>query len=295
MSRPVWIDPFSPEGLQIATSKVLSGINYRLFFDGVTRSRLLEAYGELADIARRHPHDDDKWKQSVREQVTGLRQKDDIRHWLLGLAKKTATNLGIKSHEYPRVFDMVMEDIENYPTTIPTRDTALLLWCGAATLTIRGSMKARVGKALESCLARSALCVCGLDEASGDFRVNIAADQEVSRQTDAEIRSPRGWIRMEVGLIGKGNSEVTGDKIERMSRNSIVLFDLLPPTSSMWRNAQDAGVKLIQLRSNNAIEELRHHLQELRVPVVQDALSLDTIEDHIMQLPLDLFEHKRPA
>lgn len=64
MNKPEWVDPFSAEGMRQATAKVLSGVNYRLFFEGVTRSRLIEEYMALAKIARRHPYDDDQWRSS---------------------------------------------------------------------------------------------------------------------------------------------------------------------------------------------------------------------------------------
>ena len=286
MSRPQWIDPFSHEGMRIAVSKVLSGVNYRLFFEGVTRSRLVSEYHNLAEIARRHPLDDERWRASVREQLSDLPAANNLKYWLIGLAKKTATNLGIKADEYPTVFDEVIADIQSN-SDLPVRETALLLWCGAATLTIRGSQKAKIGKRLEGCLVRAMLSLCGLNEKKEDFKVDIPADQEVSRETDAEIRSPRGWIRMEIGLIGVGNPEVIGDKIGRLPRNSIVLFDLLPSNSYMWENAKQVGVKLIQLRNNNATEELRSYLDGLGVEVTPTSFSAHEIETLVLNLPLE--------
>ena len=90
----------------------------------------------------------------------------------------------------------MLGDIEEDSPEIGTRDTALLLWCGAATLTIRGSQKAKIGVALEKTIARAALTIIGLSEENGQFRLNIEADEEVSRQTDAEIQTRQatcGW------------------------------------------------------------------------------------------------------
>ena len=256
--RPHWEDPFSPEGKREATSKILTGMNFRLFYEGVTRHKLINTYRQLTELARRHPHDDDEWKESVRTLLReGTPEERNLRHWLLGLTKKTADNLGVKTEDYPTVFDEIIDDIEAYPSDIKTRDTALLLWSGAATLTIRGSQKARVGIMLEKSLARAVLTVIGLIEAEGQFRLNIGADEEVSRQTDAEIQTPRGFMRMELGLIGRGNPEVIGDKVGRMDRNDVIVFDTLSATSTMWGTAEQRGVKLIQLRNNNSVEELR--------------------------------------
>ena len=64
--RPQWEDPFSPGGKREATSKILTGMNYRLFYEGVTRRKLIETYRELTELARQHANDDDKWKESIR-------------------------------------------------------------------------------------------------------------------------------------------------------------------------------------------------------------------------------------
>ena len=288
--RPQWEDPFSPEGIRQATSKILTGMNFRLFYEGVTRRKLIKTYRELAELARQHPHDDEEWKQSIRTMLReGTPEERNLRHWLLGLTKKTADNLGVKTEDYPTVFDQMIADIEEYPSDIKTRDTALLLWAGAATLTIRGSQKAKIGIVLEKSITRAALTIIGLSEDHEQFRLDIEADEEVSRQTDAEIQTPRGFMRMEIGLIGKGNPEVIGDKVGRMDRNDVILFDTLSATSTMWDTAEQRGVKLIQLRNNNPVEELRQHLNSLRVSVQSEPMPLEEVEKRVMEMPLQVF------
>ena len=288
--RPQWEDPFSPEGIRQATSKILTGMNFRLFYEGVTRRKLIKTYRELAELARQHPHDDEEWKQSIRTMLReGTPEERNLRHWLLGLTKKTADNLGVKTEDYPTVFDQMIADIEEYPSDIKTRDTALLLWAGAATLTIRGSQKAKIGIVLEKSITRAALTIIGLSEDHEQFRLDIEADEEVSRQTDAEIQTPRGFMRMEIGLISKRNSEVIGDKVGRLERNDVVLFDTLSAKSAMWTTAEQRGVKLIQLRNNNPAEELRRHLSNLNVPVQPVSISPDEVEKRVMEMPLQAF------
>lgn len=287
---PQWEDPFSPEGKREATSKILTGMNYRLFYEGVTRRKLISTYKELTELARQHPHDDDEWKENIRAMLReGTPEEKNLRYWLIGLARKTATNLELKVADYPTVFDQMIDDIEKYPSDIKTRDTALLLWSGAATLTIRGSQKAKIGIALEKSLTRAALTIIGLNEEDGQFRLNIEADEEVARQTDAEIRTVRGFMRMEVGLIGEGNPEVIGDKVGRMDRNGVIMFDALRANSTMWDTAAQRGVKLIQMRNNHPVEELRQHLHSLRVPVQAEPISSDEVEKRVMEMPLQAY------
>lgn len=287
---PTWVNPFSEAATRQATSRILTGMNYRLFYEGVTRRKLIETYRELAELARKFPENDEDWKQHVRSLVEkGTPEDKRLRYWLMGLTKKTAENLGIKVKDYPAVIDQMMDDIEGTPQ-IDQREATLLLWCGTATLTIRGSQKSKIGKSLERSLARAALTVIGLREEDGDFRLNVGADEEVPRETDAEVRTPRGYVRVEVGLIGKGNSEVISDKVGRMNRNGVILMDILPRKSTAYQTASDRGVRLIQLRNNHPVEELRQHLQNLRVTNVQpEAISVEEVEERVMEMPLYAF------
>ena len=290
-SKPIWVDPFSPAGTREATAKILTGRNYRLFYEAATRRTLIETYQELAKLARKHPKNDDRWKAHVRDLVsTGNLEDRRMRQWLIGLTKKTATNLGIKVADYPAVFDDVMADIEEAANPIAARrQLALLLWCGTATLTIRGSQKARIGKSLEVSIARAALTCIGLNEEQGDFRLNVEADEEVDRETDAEVRTPRGFVRLEVGLIGVGNPEVISDKVGRMNRNAVILMDMIPPRSTAYRTAEHRGVRLIQLRNNHAVEEIRQHLSDLQVTVQANSITPQEVERSVLNMPLSAF------
>lgn len=288
---PEWVDPFSPQGTREATAKILTGRNYRLFYEDATRRTLIETYRKLAELSRLYPEDNDAWQSHVRELVTtGNLEDRRMRQWLIGLTKKTAQNLGVKVGDYPSVFDDMMADIEAVARSdAESRELALLLWCGTATLTIRGSQKSKIGKSLEVAIARAALMCIGLREDDGDFRLNVGADQEVDRETDCEIRTPRGSVRMEVGLIGQGNPEVIGDKVGRMDRNGIILMDYLPAKSSAYQTAAIRGVRLIQLRNNHPVEELREHLASLQVPVQPDSISPEEVERLVSDLPDSAF------
>ena len=287
--KPQWVDPFSPQGKRATTAKILTGTNYRLFFEGATRRKLIATYRELAQLARQYPHNDTLWRDNIKKLLReGSSIEKNLRYWLIGLTKKTADNLGIEAAEYPEMFDKLVTDIESSAADLKLRDTALLLWSGAATLTVRGSQKSKIGKVLEKSIARAALMIIGLIEGNtvGNFQLNLDADEEVMRETDAEITTRRGKIRLEVGLIGKGNPEVIGDKIGRMERNDIILLDILPQGSSMWHTAEQHGVKLIQMRNNHPVEELRKHLLRFSLPVQDEAISMAEVEQRVMAMPL---------
>ena len=114
----------------------------------------------------------------------------------------------------------------------------------------------------------------------------------MGRETDAEVRTRRGWLRMEVGLIGEGNSEVISDKVGRMNRNDVILMDMIPVRSSAYDTAKQRGVHLIQLRNMHPVEEVRMHLKELGVNVAPNQLSPAQVEKRVMGLPLTMFERR---
>ena len=95
---------------------------------------------------------------------------------------------------------------------------------------------------------------------------------------------------MEVGLIGEGNPEVIGDKVGRMKRNDIILMDLIPAKSTAYRTAEHAGVRLVQLRNNHPVEEVRQHLAKLNVDVRRNPITPDKVERRVLKLPLRVFE-----
>ena len=272
--------------------KILTGTNFRLFYVGVTRRKLIKTYRELTELARQHPHDDEEWKENIRVMLReGTPEERNLRHWLVGLTKKTADNNGVKTEDYPTVFDQMIADIEEYPSDIKTRDTALLLWSGAATLTIRGSQKAKIGIALEKSLARAALAILlDLVRRRGNFASISEQTKKCRAKQMPKFRHHAASWRMEIGLIGKGNPEVIGDKVGRMDRNDVILFDTLSATSAMWDTAGQRGVKLIQLRNNSPVEELRQYLNSLRVPIQAEPISPDEVEKRVMEMPLEAFE-----
>ena len=283
------LDPFSPEGIREAVARILEGHNYRLFFEDVTKRRLIAAYRELSKFKLEDQTDDEKWKEAIIEEITGGDDKN-LKYWLLGLTKKTAQNLGVKKAEYPSLFDRMIHEIQSQSENLGIRDSALLIWAGAATLTVRGSQKAKVGKLLEKGIVRAALTIVGLSESNGDFVLNIMPDQEVDRETDAEVRTRRGTVRIDVGMIGEGNPEVIDDKISRVGRNGVVLFDKLSPNSNAWANGERQNVKMIQMRNSNPVEELRSHLGTLGVGVVPDEIPINDIADKVLAIDPSQFD-----
>ena len=211
----------------------------------------------------------------------------------MGITQKTAINLGLKQRDYP---DFIHETIEYFNELFEKigkknfRDDAwLLLMAGSATLNIRGSQKSRIGKQFERVFIRSLLNLLGLKE-NENFWMNIERDLEVEREADAEVESKRGRIRFEMGLIASGNQEVIEDKIARVGRNGIILFDILGSKTRVYQTAENYGVKLVQIRNCNPLLDVYRHLQPLvRVvlnKVPETAVEMQTAVDN---LPDEIF------
>ncbi|MBM3150470.1 MAG: CfrBI family restriction endonuclease, partial [Chloroflexi bacterium] len=226
-----------------------------------------------------------EWKEKLLKLLSRRRSTQEekwLKLWLLGLTKKTAVNLGVKSDMYkdyqrmvkvstdeivkqlkwkPSIIELANEELERVALS-PSDSIWLLQIAGAAVLTIRGSKKAIAGKRLEKAIARTALKALGLTEGK-HFWLNIGRDLEVDREIDAELITRRGRIRIDIALIGKGNQEVSEDKLGRVGRNGIVLVDILGTRSQVPRNAARHEVRVIQLRNNLALSELHSYLEPL--------------------------------
>jgi len=264
-------DPFNPNALRDITTHILLGGNYRLKTENNTKGKLFATYywlHQLRNNAIKKYGED--WISflflEAEEKSRGVKELQDLLVWLLGITHKGATNLSITKKEYPVVLDETINFFHELFDQIEDddfiNDAWLLLMAGSATLTIRGAQKSRIGKQCEKVIVRAALALLGLTQ-DENFWMNIGRDAEVNREADAEVETRRGRIRIELGLIAAGNQEVIEDKIGRVGRNGIVMFDKLGKATRVYNTANAEGVKLIQIRNNQPLVELYRHLEPL--------------------------------
>lgn len=223
---------------------------------------------------------------------------NDLAWWLLGLTYKTARNLGISRDERPDYLEEiarhVQEAAENSPE-LSFDDAMLMVWAGAATLTIRGSRKSSTGKRLERAFLRAGLAILGLQEGT-DFWLNMQRDAEVAREIDGEIASRRGRIRVELGLIEQGNQEVIEDKITRVGPGGIVIFDQIGPRSNARQTAKNNQVCFIQIRNGNPLGELYDFLKDrVNRTLAEPPSDAESIVAAVNRLPDELFVAGPPA
>ena len=120
-------------------------------------------------------------------------------------------------------------------------------------------------------------------------------DAEVAREIDVEIASRRGRIRVEMGLIERGNQEVIEDKITRVGTGGMVIFDQIGPRSTARQTAENSQVRFIQIRNNRPLTEMYDFLRE-RVgrPLTEPPADAPGIRVAVERLPDAVFTGALP-
>ncbi|MBS1506049.1 MAG: CfrBI family restriction endonuclease [Bacteroidetes bacterium] len=293
---------YSTASLRTLTTHIMMGRNYRLITENNTKSKLLYTYLWLTDIVNNAKREfGENWKTDLMAHLVAMRRKNDaqknLMFWLVGLTAKTSVNLGISKEDLPDVIQNLKLHVEQLFGTeergADVDNAWLLMMAGSATLNIRGSDKSKVGKQIERVLIRAVLTILGLQE-NTHFWANIQRDLEVDREADAEILTQRGRIRMEVGLIAAGNQEVTEDKIGRVGRNGIILFDKVGSRTRIYDTANNHGVKLVQIRNNQPLVEIHRHISPLvNYPIVAPPTTEEDIVARVNALPDSIFTFDR--
>jgi len=291
-------DPFSPAALRRLTYHLLMGKNYRLLTESNTKGQLFSTFLWLYEIrneAQRLYGED--WITHLFNDIYSEKSKaKQLKHlllWIMGITQKTAINLGLKQQDYPEFLYQTIDYFNELFNRIGKQDFRddgwLLLMAGSATLNIRGSQKSRIGKQFERVFVRSLLNLLGLKE-NENFWMNIERDLEVEREADAEVESKRGRIRIEMGLIASGNQEVIEDKIARVGRNGIILFDILGSKTRVYQTAENYGVRLVQIRNCNPLLDVYRHLQPLVKVKLNDApRTAAEMQAAVDNLPEEIF------
>lgn len=136
---------------------------------------------------------------------------------------------------------------------------------GAQTLAIRGSEKSMYGKLFEPLVLGSALHILGFqlinydDIRAGSEHVFWLASRNEKRESDATalISSGRG-VRFDIGFIGKGNPEITLDKVSRFEREvqfgrktwflaTMIVVDTIPAGSRLLAMADQIDGTVVQM------------------------------------------------
>ncbi|HUT03896.1 MAG TPA: CfrBI family restriction endonuclease [bacterium] len=157
--------------------------------------------------------------------------------------------------------------------------TYLLNTIGSQTLAIRGSDKSAYGKLFEKLILGSLLHILGFkfvtcppDEFDGVFWLS---SKDKRRESDATLLYQAGkGVRFDIGFIGRGNPEISLDKVTRFEREieiggsahymaTIIIVDRIGPNSSIERLAREIGACIIQMSAGYWPREVAQELNRV--------------------------------
>lgn len=179
-------------------------------------------------------------------------------------------------------------------------DVLLSLFCtiGSQTLAIRGSEKSTYGKLFERLVLGSVLQVLGFEhvlyppkKTTGVFWLSSRLE---TRESDATLLcKPGKAVRFDIGFIGRGNPEISKDKVSRFERQveidgqkyfcaTFVIVDRIGERSKLVEQAKAINGTIIQMSMSYWPRMLAEQLLEktgYRSPLV--AIPDKRIEDEI--------------
>jgi hypothetical protein len=142
--------------------------------------------------------------------------------------------------------------------------THLLNTVGSETLAIRGSEKSAYGKLFEKLVLGSLLHSLGFKYTPGnevrDYRNTFwFSSQGQKRESDATLLyQPGKAVRFDIGFIGRGNTEISLDKVSRFERflelddqhwymSTIIIVDTIGPRSNIVELAKEIDGYIVQM------------------------------------------------
>ncbi|MBI4448797.1 CfrBI family restriction endonuclease [Candidatus Woesearchaeota archaeon] len=283
------------ESVRHVIHDVLCGENLRSSTELLTRRRIALANGALIVMflngCKNLEHFIDRLPDLATDQLKrgpSRRESRWILEWMLGLTEKAVQNiLRDKPEEldkYTDEFKIAISEITRnlnkefgnlnctmlMPKVGKSRDmdwkfiTHLLTAIGAQTLTIRGSEKSTYGKLFERLILGSLLHILGFKFVDKDTNIGLnkvfwLTSREEKRESDATvIYKPGKGIRFDIGFIGRGNTEISLDKVSRFEREleygrsthfmaTFIIVDRVGPNSRLYEMARRINGTIIQM------------------------------------------------
>lgn len=294
------LDTLGLPALRSVVGQVLSGVNVRDATETLTHRRIsllnaaiLNTYTSLAKDGLDANGIIDGAYTQIRQAGTALEDKIVLR-WMLGLTNKQVQNV-LRSDDsaWERYIEKLKEGNSlnaqsatnlygDFPLLADHHQTgwdwglSLLTAIGAQTLGTRGSEKSLYGKFFEKLVLGSVLSVLGF-QLSQDGKVSeksFILSSTAKRESDSTAIWNRGkGVRFDIGFIGRGNPEVTLDKVTRFARvdelngertyfKTIIIVDVVGKNSSIIDLANEVDGVIIQMSSSDWVETLGRELEQ---------------------------------
>lgn len=187
--------------------------------------------------------------------------------------------------------------------------TYLLNSIGSQTLTIRGSEKSAYGKLFEKLVLGSLLHILGFQYVrtpSSSERSFWLSSRGERRESDATLLYRAGnGVRFDIGFIGRGNPEISLDKVTRFEHEAIygdthwylatiIIVDTIGAGSRIKKLAENVNGTIIQMSASYWPQQIAQKLQDL-MGYDHEILHLkhneidSFIKNALMDVPLELF------
>lgn len=294
-------DKFGPEVFQKVVYDVLTGKNVREFTEGLTRTRLLESNLSLMSFYIKEMEKGNTPKNLYLSAKNALIKKEykskykPALEWLVMMTNKQTQNVLRDAHDdgfgrlTERTQEQVIETIKEYNTTINKIkindiDISLedfcymLLSLGSQTLTIRGSEKSLHGKYFEKLILGSLFTILGFEyteslEENLDRKCFTLSLRSDDRESDATVLFDRKLIRVDIGFIGRGNTEISLDKVSRFRWmdaiggithhvNTMVIVDVIGDGSRIGNIAEEIDGKIEAMSNPFWVKNVANYVSE---------------------------------
>ena len=326
-TRDDFLEALGEENVKEIIVKVLLGGNVRDITEFITQRRLMNSYAALidlfADISVDYDDVDDYANYVIEDLRTARNEKKIIDLWLLGLTKKGLDNI-VRSEDnisdYKKKFTDSMKDtiadftysygdltgiIEHNDVKLELswdRLMRLMLAAGSQTLSIRGSAKSMNGKLFEKLVLGSLLVSVGFEYIPeppesidpGKKLFWLSHMDENERETDATVVYGGQAVSIDIGFIGKGNPEITLDKVTRFGSykqiggidhdmSTIIIVDTVADNSDLFNKAERVNGHVFQMKKENWTIEFAEKINEIfKTDNELSSLSVDELDDFFL-------------
>jgi hypothetical protein len=294
------LDTLGLPALRSVVAQVLCGVNIRDATETLTHRRisllnaaLLNTYTNLAKNGLSANAIADEAFVEMRKSTTSPEDKIVLR-WMLGLTQKQVQNV-LRSDDaaWRRYVEKLKENNElaaktalaeygPFPLKASTEypvdwgwGLTMLTAVGAQTLGTRGSEKSLYGKFFEKLIMGSVLSVLGfkLADEQNITEHSFMLSSTSKRESDATAIWKIGQgVRFDIGFIGRGNTEITLDKVSRFERDyeingkkthlkTIIIVDVVGKNSSIKSLAAEIDGVIIQMSYSDWVYTLGKELE----------------------------------
>lgn len=308
---------------------VLSGRNLRDSTEFLTRSRLATLNAAAVNMIVRGINQQPDFVEKMPEIAERILKKKRlskpekwVAQWILGLTDKASQNVlrddASLLTEYRDRYTNICEEIINNSINeygnitgnikIGNEVAVNLNWkfmvyllgmVGSQTLTIRGSEKSTYGKLFERLVLGSLLELLGFQFTIDDKGTTYdnefwLSSQGDKRESDATALWKTGkGVRFDIGFIGRGNPEISLDKVTRFSREielgpslwymaTIIIVDRIGNNSKIVELANEVHGDIVQMSMTywpQQVAQILHDRMGFEHPLVN--MPRDTIHDYL--------------